>query len=165
MASGNPPSAGWSFSIKASPPRLRHVQFFLGVWESKEAKASGHPSRQGTQAVPSCYIEKKQVAAHPSEIARVFNTVAFGEGTSDRGKRSLTDLGRCKSDPDKRFLATVGEDSGSDRDKRSLEASAPPRVRESETACADSRSFPLRPTSHSGKSIVRSTLCPLVSDC
>jgi len=77
--------------------------------------------------------------------------VPFGEGTSDRGKRSLADFGRSWSDRDKGSLATVGEGSESDRDKRSLEVSAPPRARESETAFADFRSFPPRPASHSSE--------------
>ena len=32
-------------------------------------------------------------ALHSSEVARVINTVAFAEGTSDRGRRSLADFG------------------------------------------------------------------------
>ena len=67
----------------------------------------------------------------------------------------------CKIHPDKLSLATVGEGSSSDRDKRSLEVSAPPRTRESEIAFADSRSFPPRPASHFSEALVRSTLCLL----
>ena len=52
---------------------------------------------------------------------------------------------------DEGSLAIVGEGSGSDRDKRSREVSAPPRDRECETASADSRSFPPRPASYSSE--------------
>ena len=54
----------------------------------------------------------------------MINIEAVGEGTSDRGERSLADFGRSWFDPAKGSLATVIEGSGSNRNKRSLEVSA-----------------------------------------
>ena len=116
-----------------SPPR----SILAGCWGLRRGKGVRtvgrlHPSKQGRKQgqFTRCYIENKQVALHSSELTRVINTVVF-DSTSDRGKRSLADVGPTGS------LATFGEDSGSDRDKRSLGVSAPPRVSESETAFAD----------------------------
>ena len=74
---------------------------------------------------------------------------------SDRGKQSFAGFGRSWSDPDKGSLATVGEGSGSDRNKRSLEMSAL-HAHKSEMAFAGSGSSPPRPASHS-KRVARET--------
>ena len=37
--------------------------------------------------------------SHSSQVARVINTRAFGKGTSNRGRRSLADLGGSLSGP------------------------------------------------------------------
>ena len=69
----------------------------------------------------------------------------------DAGIGLCTCVTLCYTQPDKGSLATVGEGSGSDRDTRFLEVSAPPHERESEIAFADSRFFPPHPASHSSE--------------
>ena len=64
-------------------------------------------------------------------------------------KWSFADFGRSWPCRDKESLATVGEGTVSDRNKRSLEVSAPFRARASETAFAGSGSSPPHPPSHS----------------
>ena len=83
---------------------------------------------------------------------------------SDRGKQSIAGFGRSWSDPDKGSLATVGEGSGSDRNKRSLEISALLHAHKSETAFAGSGSSPPRPASHS-KGVARETSTVPFSFC
>ena len=81
-------------------------------------------------------FRENHVAVHSSKIARVVNTVASAARlTAASGLSQIS--------------AELGEGSGSDRNKRSLEVSAPLRARASETTFAGSGSSLPRRASHS----------------
>ena len=65
------------------------------------------------------------LAPYSSDVPRVIHPCGIWRRASGCGKQSPADFGRSRSDPNRRSLATVGKGSRSDRNKRSLEESAP----------------------------------------
>ena len=119
---GRLPKSGLNVSRGLSRPLMKGAG--LPVRRSPEVSAPSRVRERETAFADSRSLPPR--ASHSREVAHEINTVAFGEGHRAAACSLLRTSAESWSDPDRRSPTTG---SGSDRNKRSLEVSAPVRAR------------------------------------